>query len=51
MKMRTWMAALVMGCAGMTVEAQTPTTDVDVATVLGHNLGTNSHATTKWWTS
>ena len=38
MKMRTWMAALVMGCAGMTVEAQTPTTDVDVA-VLGHNLG------------
>ena len=39
MKMRTWMAALVMGCAGMTVEAQTPATDVDVATVLGHNLG------------
>ena len=39
MKTRTWMAALLLGCAGMTVEAQTPATDVDVAAVLGHNLG------------
>ena len=39
MKMRTWMAALLLGCAGMTVEAQAPATDVNVADVLGHNLG------------
>ncbi len=39
MKMRTWMAALFLGCTWMTVAAQAPDTDVDVAAVLGHNLG------------
>lgn len=39
MKIRTWIAALVLGYVGLTMQTKAPTTDVDVEAVLGHNLG------------